>query len=85
MDLPKRRAIMKAYINSQFNYCPLVWMMHSLSINNKVNLVHERALRIVHKDKFFSFENLLEIDKAVKIHVRNLQVLVTEMLKSKLV
>ena len=83
MDLPKRRLVMKAYINSQFGYCPLVWMMHSRSISSKINRVHERALRIVYKDKFSSFENLLEKDKAVKIHVRNLQVLVTEMFKVK--
>ena len=55
-------------------------MMHSQSINNKINRVHERALRIVYKNKFSSFENLLEKDKVVKIHVRSLQVLVTEML-----
>ena len=53
--------------------------MHSQSINNKINRVHERALSIVHKNKFSSFENLLEKDKVVKIHVRSLQVLVTEM------
>ena len=35
MDLTKRSVIMKAYINSQFGYCPLVWMMHSQSIINK--------------------------------------------------
>ena len=35
------------------------------------------------KDKTSSFENLLEKDKAVKIHARNLQILVTEMFKIK--
>ena len=29
MTLPQRRIIMKAFINSQFGYCPLVWMFHS--------------------------------------------------------
>ena len=74
---------MKVYISSQFGYCPLDWMMHGRSIDNKINHVHERALRIVYKDKFSSFENLLERDKAVKIHFRNLQVLVREMFKVK--
>ena len=77
--LPKRRVITKAYIDSQFGYCPLVWMIHSQSINNKIKRIYERALRIVYKDKFSTFENILENDKAVKIHVRNLQILVTEM------
>ena len=39
--------------------------------------------RIVYKDKFSFFENLLEKIKAVKINARNLQVLVTEMSKVK--
>ena len=29
MDLPKRRMIMKSFITSQFEYCPLVWMFHN--------------------------------------------------------
>ena len=58
-------------------------MMHSRSINNKMNRIHECALRTVYKVTFSSFENFLEKDKAVKIHVRNLQVLLTEMFKVK--
>ena len=37
MNVKKRRIIMKAFIESQFGYCPLVWMFHSLDINNKIN------------------------------------------------
>ena len=29
IDFPKRRLIMKAFITSQFGYCPLIWMFHS--------------------------------------------------------
>ena len=29
MDLSKRKSLMKAFITSQFNYCPLTWMFHS--------------------------------------------------------
>ena len=28
MSLDKRRMVMKAFIESQFNYCPLIWMFH---------------------------------------------------------
>ena len=47
MSLDKRRMVMKAFIESQFNYCPLIWMFHSRTLNNKINRLHERALRIV--------------------------------------
>ena len=44
MDLNKRRNLMKAFITSQFSYCPLIWMFHSRNLNNKINRIHERAL-----------------------------------------
>ena len=33
-----------------FNYCPLIWMFHTRTINNKINPLHERALRILYSD-----------------------------------
>ena len=50
-------------------------------MNNKVNCLHERCLRIAHSDKTSSFEKLLEKDGYVTIHTRNLQTLATEMFK----
>ena len=50
MNLQQRRTLMKAFIVSQFNYCPLLWMFHSRKLNDKINKLHERELRIVYKD-----------------------------------
>ena len=50
MGINKRRMLMKSYIFSQFNYCPLVWMCHSRSLNNKINRMHDRALQIVYRN-----------------------------------
>ena len=47
MPFDKRRMVMKAFIKSHFNYCPLIWMFHSRTLNNKINRLHERALIIV--------------------------------------
>ena len=81
INISKRRILMDSFFNSQFNYCPLVWMFHSRSINNKINRLHERILRIVYNDFKSSFKNLLEKDGTISIHVKNLQKLATEMLK----
>ena len=81
MDIQKRRAIMKSFITTQFSYCTLVWMFHSRKLNNKINTIHERALRIAYCDKHSTFQQLLEKDNSVSIHHRNLQVLATEMFK----
>ena len=67
MPLEKRHIVMKIFIESQFNYCPLIWMFHSRTINNKINGLHERALRIVYSDFKSTFESLLIKDNSFSI------------------
>ena len=70
---------MNAFITSQFSYCPLVWMSHSRTMNNRINKIHEKTLRLVYKDeKNLSLDDLLKKDKSVSIHQRNLQILATD-------
>ena len=66
---------------AQFSCCPLIWMFHSRKLNNKINKLHERCLRIVYSDNTSSFEELLETDNSVSVHHRNIQVLATELYK----
>ena len=75
--------LMRSFIMSQFSYCPLTWICQSRKINNQINKLHERALRLAYNDKSSSFRELLERDKSVTVHERNIQVLLTEMLKVK--
>ena len=79
----KKRLLMKAFIESQFSYCPLIWMFCSRKMNNKINYIHERALRLVYDDYVTSFEGLLEKDNSVCIHHRNIQKVAMEMYKIK--
>jgi len=83
LDKDKLRALMNAFIKSQFNYCSLIWMFHSRTLNNKINRLHERALRIVYKDYNSTFKELLQLDNSFTIHEMNLQKLATEMYKIK--
>ena len=53
------------------------------TLNNKVNRIHERALRITYKDMRSDFDTMLLRDNAVPIHIRNLQLLMTEIYKTK--
>ena len=80
----KRRILMNAFIASQFSYCPLVWMSHSRTMNNRINKIHEKTLRLVYKDEKKSlFRWFAEKDKSVCIYQRNLQMLATEMYKAR--
>ena len=83
MDQKKLRTLMRAFITSQFQYCPLIWMFHSRQLNKKINKIQERALRITYKDAESTYSELLEKDCAVTIHTKNLQLLMTEMYKTR--
>ena len=71
----QKRLLMNAYFMSQFGYCPLAWMNHSRTLNNRINGLHKRALSLVYNDFSLSFSELLEKDKSMAIHYRNLQTL----------
>ena len=73
MRLSKKRTLMNAFLNSLFNYCPLILMCHSRENNNKINRLHKRCLRIIHNDKRLSFNALLEKDYSPSIHEKNIK------------
>ncbi len=54
-----------------------------MGMNNIINKLHERALRITYRDHESSFQTLLEKDGTFTVHEKNLQVLMIEMYKSK--
>ena len=87
---------MKAFMESQLGHCPLVWMFHSRSLNNKINQMHERASIITYNDKSSSFRKSFRglnnkinrmHERASRItlntpHHRNIKVLATGTYKS---
>ena len=77
----QKRIIMKSFVTSQFGYCPLIWMFHSSRLNNKINSINERALRITYQDHISTFQELLNKDNSVSIHHKNLQALAMKMFK----
>ena len=81
IPMKKKRILMKSFIQSQFSYCPLIWMFCSRKINNRINYIHERALRLVYNDYNSSFDDLLQNDNSVCIHHQNIQKVAIEMFK----
>ena len=56
-------------------------MLHSRTINNKINRLRERSLRIIYSDQKSTIEELLERDKTFFIHHKNIQSLAIEIYK----
>ena len=83
MSTEKGRTLLKAFVVSQFNYCPLVWLFHIKELNNQINSLHEKAVRLTYQNRNSSFDELLKLDKSVSIVHRNLQYLLIEIYKVK--
>ena len=78
IDPIKLKLLMDAFIKLQFNYCTLVWMFHDRGANVILNKVFERSMRIACNDSGSNFVN-----GSLTIHHRNLQLLMTEIFKTK--
>ena len=83
ISLEKKKLFMNFFFNAQFDYCPLIWILHSRGNNSKIKHLHERCLRLIYNDKQSSYEELLIKDGTISIHHRNVQTLATEMFKVK--
>ena len=79
MCFNKLTSLMKAFIESQFKYCPLIWMLHSRIMNSKIIRIHERALRLVYSNYVSSFHKLLKKDQSFAIHHKDIQCLAIEL------
>ena len=53
----------------------------SRMVNNRINKIHERALRIVYNDDQSSFNEVLNRDNSFTVHERNVQALAIEIYK----
>ena len=58
-------------------------MFHSRTLNNRINSLQERCLRLVYNDNISSFNELLAKDGSICFHHRNIHVLAIELFKLK--
>ena len=57
------------YNISLFSYCLLVCMSYSRTLNNRINKIHEKALRLVYKDETFLSLDVLYWEKILQLTV----------------
>ena len=64
---------MNAIFSSQFAYCPLIWIFHNRTLNNRINKLQERDLHLIHRNNTSSLYELLQKDNSITIHHRDIQ------------
>ena len=60
-------------------------MFHTKQLNNRINGLHEKSLRVTYQDRNSSFSEILNLDKSAFSHYRNIKYLLTEIYKVKMV
>ena len=81
LDPEQKKIVFKAVIKSHFSYCKLIWMFSSRRSNNLINRIQERSLKTVYNHKSSIVKELLQRNKSVSIHHKNIQTLTKEMFK----
>ena len=75
----QERILIKAFFEFQFRYCSLTWMFHSRKSNNKINLLHERVVRMIYDEQISPFQELLDKDNSFTVRHFNIQSLSIKM------
>ena len=82
LSVDKARLLANAFIDSQFDYRPLIWMFAGKTLINKICKIHHRTLKVVYDYFNKSYDELLELNNDLSIHQRNLRYLAIEVFKS---
>ena len=57
-------------------------MFYSKTLQNKINQIQKRALRLVYNEPKLNLEKLVELDKSTTIHIKNIITLLTKVYKT---
>ena len=78
LNLSQAKILCNSFILSQFNYCCLVWIFCSKTLQNKINQIRKRALCIVYNEPNLNPDKLVELGNSTTIHIKNIITLLTE-------
>ena len=82
LSVDKAKLLANAYIDSQFNYAPLIWMFGRKTLINKIGKIHHKTVQVVYDDFNKPHDELFELNNDLSCHQRNLRYLAIEAFKS---
>ena len=65
----EKKQFFKALFESQLEFCPLSWMSCNKRANNKINKLHEGALRLANNDYETLFSDLVYYREKWMVHL----------------
>ena len=66
------KALASFFVNSQFNYCAIIWMFYSRKPKLRLENIHKRALRVVFNECDKNHKDLLADHDEISIHQKHL-------------
>ena len=82
VGMTDKTTLMKSFILSNFNYCPLIWHFCSKIDTDKMEKIQKRGLRMVLDDCESDYETLLHKAKMQTLHVGRIKTLAIEIYKT---
>ena len=76
-----KQDIYRSFIKSNFNYCPIIWIVSNIKNLTKLEKIQYRALKFVFNDFQNSYEDLLVKSKNLSVSVYIMHCIVTEVFK----
>ena len=76
-----REKVYKSFINANFGYCPLVWMLCGKCNLRKIEKLQERALRIVYQDSELDYAGLIGKSGQLSLRMNMIRILSIEIYK----
>ena len=77
LTLDKAKLLGNAFINSQFNYAPLIWMFYHKATYLEMQKIHHKSLKAIYQSDT-SYDDLLQLSNSASLHQRHLRFLLTE-------
>ena len=78
----KARLFANSFIDSHFNYAPLIWMFVGKTTINKICRIHYRTLQVVYNNFTDSYDAFLSMNNGISIHQKHLWYLAVEVYKT---
>ena len=81
-DIDTKKHMVRTYVLSHFNYCPLVWHFCGNGSIHKMEKIQERALRFVFNDYASEYKDMLQKNGESTLYLKRVRIMAQEVYKA---